>query len=142
VAPWSFEIKASLTCEGRYRGRRRTDCRRCSGSCRRYLGWTCFAFLFLGLVGFAESDYSSESQSLSWSHSSSSGLTAELFVKKELFMTYSILPAFRRMQGAYVERLVANTATPRLARIVHMPSSPFKDKVFRVARDSDADGAR
>ena len=27
VAPWSFEIKSSLTCEGRYRDRRRTNCR-------------------------------------------------------------------------------------------------------------------
>ena len=140
MAPWSLEIISSLTCEGRYRDRRRTNCRWCSGSCRRYLGWTCFAFLFLGLPGFAESDYSSESQSLSWSHSSSSGSTSRAFVKKELFMTYSILPAFRRMQGAYVERLAANTATPRVARIVRMPSNPFKDKVFRVARNSDADG--
>ena len=99
MAPWGFGIKASLTCEGRYRGRRRRSFRWCSGSCRRYLGWTCFAFLFLGLVGFAESDYSSESQSLSWSHSSSSGSTSQAFVRKELFMACSILPAFRRMQG-------------------------------------------
>ena len=101
MAPWNLGIKSSLTCEGRCRGLRRTDYRWCSGSCHRYLGWTCFAFLFLGLVGFAESDYSSESQSLSWSHPSS-GSTAELFGRKELFMACSILPAFRRMQGAYV----------------------------------------
>lgn len=70
MAPWSFGIKASLTCEGRCHGRHRTDCRWCSGSCRRCLGWTCVAFLSLGLIGFAGSDYSSsESQSLSWSHS-------------------------------------------------------------------------
>ena len=102
MAPWSFGIKASLTCEGRYRDRRRRSFRWCSGSCRRYLGWTWFAFLFLGLVGFAESDYSSESQSLSWSHSSSSGSTAELFGRKELFMTPPILRASGDMQGAYI----------------------------------------
>ncbi len=50
MAPWSFKIRSSLTFrEGHYRGRRRTDCRWCSGSCRRCLGWTCFAFLFLGV---------------------------------------------------------------------------------------------
>ena len=31
---------------------------------------------------------------------------------------------------------------PSVARIVRMPSNPFKDKAFRVARKSDADGAR
>lgn len=31
---------------------------------------------------------------------------------------------------------------PRVARIVRTPSNPFKHKVFRVARNSDADGAR
>jgi hypothetical protein len=56
-------------------------------------------------------------------------------------MTYFILPSFRRMQGAYAERLTANTA-PRVARIVRMPSSPFKEEVFRVARNSDADRER
>ena len=49
VAPWSFGIKSSLTCEGRCRGRRRTNCRWCSGSCRRYLGWTWFCLSILGV---------------------------------------------------------------------------------------------